>query len=325
MLIPTSALKDLRIDIVPGHAAAGRLREGATIPIARTAPPIDADELLSALDGDTRSFRAVLLGESGRATAGRGNDLRALLRAVGPTAAQLRGVARTLARRNREVRRLVTNLAAISRTVGPRDADLGRVVQGAAATVEAVAGQQRSLDRALQQLPGTLRTVSGTLAQIPSFGDEASASLRALRPAIERLPGALDAAAPLAREAGPIVRTQLRPAVRELQPLARDLHALTPDLSRVTPSLTSAFRVLTYTVDELAFNPRGDDEGFLYWVAWSAHNLNSVVSGGDAHGAFIRAIALIDCDSLTGSPLLVGLGVQAVLGGVVPTCPKARP
>ena len=323
VLIPTSALKDLRIEVVPGNRAAGTMPDGGVIPVARTTPPTDADQLLAGLDGDTRSLLAVLIGETGRATDGRGPDLRALLRAVGPTAQQVKGISRTLARRQREVRRLVTNLATLSRAIGPRDADITRVVEGTAATARALAGEQRALGDAIEELPGTLRTVRGTLARTAPFAREARASLQALQPVLDRLPATLQDVEPLAREAGPITRDRLRPAVRELQPIGRDLGALTPDLVRVTPFLSSAFRVLTYTVNELAFNPPGDDEGLLYWLAWSAHNVNSVVSTGDAHGGTARAVALFDCGTVLDQPQLAPLAA-AVLGSALPTCPQEQ-
>jgi ABC-type transporter Mla subunit MlaD len=136
---------------------------GGRIVVARTTSPIDADDLLSALDGDTREFLKVLLSEGGRATKGRGGDLRALSKALGPTAGQLRGVSRTLAARQAELQRLVTNLAAISGAVGSRDAELAGLVTAARQTVGELASQSDALDAGLRELPVTLQAVRGTL------------------------------------------------------------------------------------------------------------------------------------------------------------------
>lgn len=323
VLIPTTALKDLRIDLVPGRASAGVLPEGGRVPVARTTAPIDADELLSALDGDTREFVRVLLAEGHRATAGRGSDLRDLFRAIGPTAQQLQGVTRTLSRRRDGLERLVTNLARLSGSIGRRDADLAALVGSAGATVGALAREQEALDESLAALPGTLQAVRGTLKRTPAFTRAATGAVTALQPSIDRLPAALDAAAPLAREAGPAVRDDLRPLARDAQPAADDLRRIVPDLAAVTPSLSTAFRVVTYLVNELGHNPPGDDEGFLHHVAWALHNTNSVLTGDDANGPVVRSLPVVECDSVLHQPGLAPLA--QLLVGTLPVCPQGEP
>lgn len=318
MLVPTTALKDLQIDVFPGTKAAGRLDEGERIPVARTTSPIDADDLLAALDGDTREFFRVLLAEADRGTRGRGRDLRELMKAVGPTARQVRGVSATLAARRAELTRLVHNLAELTTEVGGRNADLARLVQGASATVGALASEQRAIDASLSGLPPALRALRGTLRATPPFSRATRSALTALQPTAERLPSTLRTVAPVAKEAGPILSSRLRPFVREAQPLAGDLRELVPNLSEVTPHLSSAFRVLTYVANELAFNPAGDDEGFLYWLAWGAHNANSFTSSEDAHGAVARSLLLVDCGTVLREPKIAPL--LELVTGPLPSC-----
>jgi phospholipid/cholesterol/gamma-HCH transport system substrate-binding protein len=62
--------------------------------------------------------------------------------------------------------------------------------------------------------------------------------------------------------------------------------------------------VLAYTVNELAYNPGGKNQGFLYWLAWGAHDLASATSTSDAHGANVRSFPLLACSSLRGTPTL---------------------
>lgn len=321
MLIPTTPLKDMQIDVDPGTPGSRILPEDGMIPVVRTTVPIDSDDLTSALDADTREFFQVLLGEGARATHGRGSDLRALFRALGPTAQQAKQVTAVLAQRRVQVRRLVHNVATLSQAVGARDADLTRTLEGAGATVAAFAREQLALGTSLEQLPAVLTAARSTLADATPFALTAASTLTALQPTADRLPATLDAAAPLVRDAGPIIGTRLRPLVRAAQPLARDLGPLTVDLAAVTPSLTEAFRVLTYTVNELAFNPDGDDEGFLYWLAWSAHNANSVLSSADAHGAVARSLVLTDCSTTIAQGAL-GQLVSLIAGPPPAQCPE---
>jgi phospholipid/cholesterol/gamma-HCH transport system substrate-binding protein len=320
-LVPTTALKDLRIDIAPGTRETGRLPDGGRIPVARTSDPIDADDLLSVLDADTRDFFRVLVVEGARGTEGRGNDLRRLLKATRPTAEQLRGVSRTLAERHREVRRLVSNLARISAAIGRRDTELADLVGGAEATVGALAAEQAAIEEALVELPGTLAAVRGTLERTGPFARTAAGALDALQPAVDRLPATLDAAAPLAREAAPILRTQVRPFLRDGQPLLRELQAVVPALQEATPYLSSVVRMLTHLSNLVAHNPEGDDEGFLFWGAWAIHNTNSILSTSDANGPAVRGLAVLDCDSVLAQPGPIGT-LTGLLGGTLPACPQ---
>jgi hypothetical protein len=61
------------------------------------------------------------------------------------------------------------------------------------------------------------------------------------------------------------------------------------------PPLTSVVKTLTYVLNEAAYNPPGDDEGFLHWATWAVHNTNSVLSTQDANGAVIRSLVLFNC------------------------------
>ena len=55
LLRPKTGLKDMVAELTPGTATAGELRRGERIPIGQTLPDVNLDEILSALDGDTRA------------------------------------------------------------------------------------------------------------------------------------------------------------------------------------------------------------------------------------------------------------------------------
>src|SRR6202000_181233 len=46
----------------------------------------------------------------------------------------------------------------------------------------------------------------------------------------------------------------------------------------------------------IAYNPGPKQGGFLFFLDWANHNLNSVVSQGDAHGAFAQVLASYNCN-----------------------------
>jgi phospholipid/cholesterol/gamma-HCH transport system substrate-binding protein len=135
---------------------------------------------------------------------------------------------------------------------------------------------------------------------------------------VRKLPAALADVDPLLVKATPVLRDKLRPLVRQIQPLARDLAPTTATLSTLTPVLTSAFQVLNYVVNETAYNPPGDNDGFLFWTAWFAHNAASTLTTQDANGAAFRGLALVDCDTLNANPATAPL--TELLFGAVTAC-----
>jgi phospholipid/cholesterol/gamma-HCH transport system substrate-binding protein len=316
-LVPNTALKDMQVDIAPGKVTAGVLKHGGTIPVARTAPPIDSDELTNALDADTRDFFQLLVGGSDQGLRGRGHDLRNLLKALGPTAAELRPVGDALAARHVEIKRLTHNLSVLSRVTATKDSELATLVEASNATLGALASQDVALRSSISKLPGTLAATRHSLDSATTFANELGPTLDALLPTAKKLPATLKATAPLLKTAEPVLRTKLRPFVREAKPLAKALAPTVVNLAAVTPNLTSAFHVLNYVANELAYNPSGDNEGFIFWLAWFAHNSDSFLSTADAHGSTWRGLSLLSCFSLKNNPLAP---VVEAITGVVPAC-----
>ena len=66
LLRPKTGLKDMFIDLQPGHDDAPVAKEGFTIPIRATQPDVNPDEILSALDADTRDYLKLLLNGAGQ-------------------------------------------------------------------------------------------------------------------------------------------------------------------------------------------------------------------------------------------------------------------
>jgi phospholipid/cholesterol/gamma-HCH transport system substrate-binding protein len=318
-LVADTPLKDLVIELGPGRPPAKPIDKGGVIPIANTSPPIDSDELTNALDADTRDYFDLFVSGFARGTKGRGTDLNRLLRALSPTARQTRQVTAALAARRGALKRLVTNLTILTKAAAKKDAEIGSVVETANATLESVAGQEAALRASLDRLPGTLSSVRSSLVDARGFAIELKPTLQRLLPSVRKLPDALRDVGPLLRTAEPVLRTRIRPLVRRVQPLARDLAPTAQRLVRQTPDLTRAFQVLTYATNELAFNPEGSDEGYLYWLAWFAHNAASVGSTQDAQGPVTRGLALFSCDGLSAESQLSQL--LPLILSALPVCP----
>jgi phospholipid/cholesterol/gamma-HCH transport system substrate-binding protein len=316
-LSPITPLKDMQIELNPGHPSAGTLPRGATLAASQTESPVDLEGLLSALDADTRTFLTSLISSLGTGTQNRGLDLRHALLTLGPTTAQLRAITVALAGRRTEISRLVHNLAIVTRAAS-RDGQLTSVVQAGNATLGAVAQQDTPLRQAIAELPSTLAITRSTLASVTSLAGRLTPTLGALTPAVRRLPATLSALGPFAAEASEVIAHQLRPFTVAATPLVRDLGPEVTRLSAITPALQSSFMVLDYLVNELAYNPGADDPGILFWAAWFGHNLNSFTSVQDANGGLGRTVLFASCSQLQG---LGDIGrLLALELSLAPTC-----
>ncbi|MEJ7715088.1 MAG: hypothetical protein WKF40_05020 [Thermoleophilaceae bacterium] len=70
------------LEVDPGT---GRpLKENEVISSANSAPDVDPDEILAALDADTRDYLQLLVSGAGKGLKGRGSDLQETFARLGP-------------------------------------------------------------------------------------------------------------------------------------------------------------------------------------------------------------------------------------------------
>jgi phospholipid/cholesterol/gamma-HCH transport system substrate-binding protein len=225
-----------------------------------------------------------------------------------------------LAARRSELASVVNNLGAVSHAAAVKDRDLAALVETANATLGALASQDGALRASIARLPGTLATTHTTLGDATTFAHALGPTLEALMPTARRLPRTLRDTRELFRGAAGLPLAKVPPFIDAVVPLAGDVGATTRDLEAATPPLTDAFKVLDYLSNELAYNPGGSNQGYLYWLAWFAHNSDSVLSTEDAHGAVARGLGLFSCSSVSQPGSAAQL--MALLFGAAPTaCP----
>jgi phospholipid/cholesterol/gamma-HCH transport system substrate-binding protein len=317
-LIPNTPLMDMYVDIDPGTPAAGILPAGGTIPASETTSPTSADEVLDELDADTRDWLSSLITELAGATQGRGQDIRRLLLDLGPTARQLRQVGDLLARRRTELAGLVHNLGVLSHAASQDDTQLGGVVRSGEVTVQALASQNGALRQSIGRLPATLATTRSTLSDLTGFSEQLGPTATALIPTARDLPATLRDTRTLIRGAALLPLNRIKQFEAVVNPLTRVLPTVRRELTTTIPELEDTFKVLTYVVNETAYTSRSNP-GFLYWLAWFAHNTDSFVGNADANGTAWRTLALSSCTSL--ETFSFGPLLQALLGTTF-GCPK---
>src|SRR5258708_22021766 len=72
---PKNLLGETYVEIDRGHTDAGSMADGDTIKLINTITPVQIDDVLNALDPDTRTKLQVVINSLGDATAARGQDL----------------------------------------------------------------------------------------------------------------------------------------------------------------------------------------------------------------------------------------------------------
>jgi phospholipid/cholesterol/gamma-HCH transport system substrate-binding protein len=300
LLRPKTGLKDMTVELDPGSDDAPRLAEDGTIPIGQTQPDVNLDELLSALDSDTRTYLQLLLATGGDGLRGRGRDLGDTIRTFEPTAAKLRAINDGLAARRRNIRRTVHNFSLVAAELGDKDDELARFVTDSNAVLRILADQEANIRATLRELPSALRETRVALADTRDFAAELGPALQALRPGARRLAPTLREVRPFLEESTPIVRDAVRPLVREARPLVDVLRPTLRDLDAAQPDLLASFRVLNTALDALAYNPAGPaEEGYLFWLSWLNHLSTSLFSTQDAHGPVRRGLIVANCEALS--------------------------
>jgi phospholipid/cholesterol/gamma-HCH transport system substrate-binding protein len=307
LLRSKTGLKDMFVEVDPGEGK--QLDKEGHIQLTNTLPDVDPDEVLSALDTDTRDYLKLLINGAGQGLKGRGSDLQETFARFGPLHRDLARVSKAVARRRANLRRLIHNYGLLVKELGGKDRDLTTLVQASNAVFQAFASEDQNVSAFVHKLPGTLDTTRTALAKVNTLSQRLGPSLESLRPAFRRIDTANRQVLPLAREGTPILRNQVRPFARASQPFTRNLGKGARDLAKAGPDITSTFKGLNRLFNMASYNPGGNEgissgcekggscsgaernrnEGYLYWLTWVTHNTTAIFSTRDAQGDFRRA------------------------------------
>ena len=319
LLRPRTGLKDMFVELDPGSESQPAIPEGGRIPVENTAPDIDPDEILSALDTDTRAYLKLLVSGLGKGLDNNGDDLREVLRRFEPLHRDVARVTDAFADRRAALAQLVHNYGLLTEELARNDQELTRLVTASNDVFEAFASEDDNIARAISLFPGALETTGSTLVKVNRLGQVLGPTLDDLRPAFRQLDVANRQVLPLVRRHTGTVRDEIRPFVRRAQPYVGDLRPAARKLKAAVPDLTTAFGELNRFFNMLAFNPAGAeqageanprvgntepvtspmrDEGYLYWLAWVTNNSVSLHSASDAEGPVRRGSFSVNCSTL---------------------------
>jgi phospholipid/cholesterol/gamma-HCH transport system substrate-binding protein len=309
LLRPRTPLKDMYLALDPGTRSAGAIPDGGSLSIANTSPDVDVDQILSSLDTDSRNYLLLLLSGGAQAFKNPGHqgvepspsavaDLSGTFKRFAPLNRDTEAFTKLLAQRQTDISQAIHNLQLVATSLGSVDTELTSLIRSSDTNFSAISSQDANLEQALTLLPGTLQTTQQTLVKVSAFAKQSTPTLQALQPFARALAPALKASRPLFADTTPVIKNQLRPFAIAVQPLAKILAPAAADLAQATPKLTTAINTINVFFNMLGYQPKGSEQGYLFWGSWLSHIADSLTSSQDGQGPIVHGLFMASCSEL---------------------------
>jgi phospholipid/cholesterol/gamma-HCH transport system substrate-binding protein len=251
------------VDLRPGSPSAPELEDGGTLKVTNTSAPVQLDEVLTALQTDTREDLKDLLG--GLAVAlnsepSAADDRQAHPSARGETAAEsfndayddIPAAERSTAQvfeaflgtePARDVSRLIDGLARTSAALTRYETQLKDLITNFNTTMAAFASESGNLQASIRELGPTLENANRAFASLNAAFPPTRAFAREILPGVRETPATIEASFPwIAQTRRLVSRQELGGLVRELSPATRDLARLTDRSLELLPQTTLTAR-----------------------------------------------------------------------------------
>jgi phospholipid/cholesterol/gamma-HCH transport system substrate-binding protein len=305
LLRPKTGLKDMTVEVDPGTPSTGRVPAGYTVPLSRTAPDVNFEEFLSVFDAETRAYLQELVAGAGQGLKGNSANLSATFKRFDPISLYTRRITAQLQLRHRNIEHSIHNFQLFLSALGDKDTEISQVIDASNAVFQTFSEQDQSLQKTLRLLPGALAKTKSGLGKLATASGVLGPTLTKLEPFAQALAPAQEAARSLFKVSTPIIKNEIRPFARQVLPVVNQIEPSIKELGEAFPGLASGFGVFNEFFNELAYNPGPNQGGFLFFLDWANHDLNSALSTADAHGPLGRTIAYLNCEVL---PLLQSIG-----------------
>ncbi|MBA2349314.1 MAG: MCE family protein [Solirubrobacterales bacterium] len=266
--------------------------------------PVSVDEILSTLNGRTRTDARRLLTELGSTLNRRGPDLSRTLGGVNTTVPPASDLVHVLSDERANVAQLVDQVGQVLQAVADRQTAIVTVAREGARTLKTIGDRDAALQSTLRELPATLTTVREATTTVGEVSRRAVPVVDGLGRAAQRLQPAVAALGPAAADGRKVVADlqtatpQLNALLRAATGAARPLPGVLPQVRSVFCELNPALRyLLPYRKDVLKI-------GF---------HLGSASNSYDATGHMVRLVPVLNENSLSGAPPQVLAASNALL------------
>jgi phospholipid/cholesterol/gamma-HCH transport system substrate-binding protein len=244
------------VDLTPGSPGAPELDDGDTITVAQTSTPVQLDQVLGALQSDSRQdLRDVLegLGTALNSQPSRADDRDADRSARGETAAESWNdayedagpAARAQSQVNeallgsepeRDLGRLIEGFGRTAAGLVRNENQLKDLVTNFNATMAALAAEDGNLQASIRELAPTLETANAAFDSLNAAFPPTRAFAREILPGVRETAATIDASFPwIAQTRALMSEPELQGLARDLSPASRDLAKLTDDAIELLP------------------------------------------------------------------------------------------
>jgi phospholipid/cholesterol/gamma-HCH transport system substrate-binding protein len=244
------------VDLQPGTPGADELDDGDTIKVTQTSTPVQLDQVLTALQSDTRQdLQDVLqgLGDALTAEPSAADDRDADRSARGQTAAEsfndayddIGPAERAQSQVNEaflglepeeDLSRLIEGAGRTAAGLVRNETQLKDLISNFNTTVAALAAEESNLRTSIRELAPTLENANGALASLNEAFPPTRAFAREILPGVRETAATIDASFPWIEQArGLMRRSELRGLAQDLSPTTRDLAKLTDDSIELLP------------------------------------------------------------------------------------------
>lgn len=320
---PQGLIAENYVDCDPGTPAAPELRprggQSPTVPVERTTQPVSLTDLFEVWNTPTSQRATVLFSMLGMGTAGRGEDMNAILRRMNPSLALARRTIGTLQRQRDELGATVDATGVVARELARRPEELKRLLRHGARVTTQTATHRAALAETTRRLPGLLRQSTPALQKLDAVmasGQPLLDQLGVAAPDVNRLAADVPR---LARVARPTLK-RLAPVLRRGAATARRSAPLSKVLRRYTRDSLPAARAAGQMFPTL--ESRGFDGNLLALF----YNAALAAARYDQNGHILPShVGITACSNYATTPTPncgAGGGVKA---GGPPTEPTAEP
>jgi phospholipid/cholesterol/gamma-HCH transport system substrate-binding protein len=242
------------VELQPGSPSARTLPSGATIPVAQTSDPVQLDQVLDALNTDTRANLQTFLIEYGEALtrkptaaedAEQAPEMRGLSGAqalnrayrIGPEALRDSAIVNQAlgGEETNDLSKLFAAIEKVTAQLGLHEQQLGELIGNFSTFLGAFAAQSPSVRSAVAELPGTLRNAKRGFAELATAAPSIRSFSKELIPGIEELPATITASYPW------IKQTEATLAPDELGGVASSLRTAAPAFAGLLAAQPSFF------------------------------------------------------------------------------------
>jgi phospholipid/cholesterol/gamma-HCH transport system substrate-binding protein len=257
------------------------------LPVDRTAKAVDLDLINNIMREPVRQRLSIIVSDLGIGVAGRGEDLKDVIRRADPALKNVDEVLKILADQNDQLEQLAVNS---DRILGPLARERRHVtgaIENTAAVAQATAERRADLEGNIERLPAFLRELTPTMVRLGALSDEMTpvlTDLGAVAPAINRT---IEELGPFSRAAIPAFESlgeaaeRGTPAVRAARPVVADLRRLAQPLQ---PVARNARRLLE------SFQKTGGINRLMDYIFFQTTSIN----GFDSFGHYLRAALIVN-------------------------------